>query len=352
MSVGNHEFSGLANKEYSDIEQTVAQLRMVPDAPVWSLGKYRGVVSKIDVLFATHNLIVPTDLDDFFLVAEYVLAESDPALDLPSDQQWAANIYGKTREHSSILRRGICETLVLLAVHGNHLCGTRLGIDVQERVNSVVRKLLLPLNARTWSSQKGDLPHYAEAAPDVFLDILDQDLDSDSPQVHTLLRPTESMPFGGCPRSGLLWALETLAWNPERLLRVSSTLAKLAKVRINDNWTNKPDGSLEAIYRGWMPQTAASIDERNKAMDAICLKVPDVGWRLCTSQFGSIHSIGHYNARPHWRNDASGAGEPVKTRGEIWRVADKAREIALSWPKHDEHSLGDLVGAATGYVRS
>ena len=59
---------------------------------------------------------------------------------------------------------------------------------------------------------------YAEAAPDLFLDIVEQDLQSDDPKILSLLKPATTEMFGGgCPRSGLLWALELLAWKPERL---------------------------------------------------------------------------------------------------------------------------------------
>jgi addiction module HigA family antidote len=333
----------LANREYQDIEQSVAEFRTVPDAPMWSIGRYRGVTSKIDVLFATHRLVTKKDLEDFLAIAQYVLQESDPALDLPQDQQWAANIYGKVRDHSSALRAGVCETLVLLAAHGNTLFQARLGIDVQARVNDVVRSLLLPLNERTWASQKHDLPRYAEAAPDVFLDILEQDLASAEPKIFTLLQPADAGPFGGCPRTGLLWALETLAWKSDRLLRVSLILARLAEIPINDNWGNKPAASLQAIYRSWMPQTAADIGERNMAMEEICRRFPSVGWRRIVEELGSHHAVGHYSSRPHWRNDASGAGQTVKTWDEAYPVMNKAHELALAWPKHDQHTLGDLV---------
>jgi hypothetical protein len=58
-------------------------------------------------------------------------------------------------------------------------------------------------------------PGYAEAAPSVFLDVLEEDLRSDDPKVHALMSPVKSGIFGSCPRTGLLWALEVLAWNPQ-----------------------------------------------------------------------------------------------------------------------------------------
>jgi addiction module HigA family antidote len=336
--------SALANTEYEEVERMVAELRTIPETPVWSIGKFRGVTSKIDALFATGDLVTRKQLDDFFLVAEIVLSEDDPALDLPRADRWRANIKGKTREHSSALRKGLCETLVLLAVHGNHLFGERLGIDVEHQVDTLIRHLLLPLDGRTWSSHKGDLPRYAEASPEAFLDILEKDLALPDPRIYSLLQPAGTMPFGGgCDRSGLLWALETLAWRPDRLPRVLNVLAQLAAVQIDDNWVNKPEGSIASIFRSWMPQTAATIDERNTAMEMLCRRYSDVGWRVCMQQFGPSNGIGHYSARPHWRNDASGAGHTARTWGEIYAVKDKARELAIGWPQHNEKTLGDLI---------
>jgi hypothetical protein len=338
----------LAQAEYREIETAITDLSVVADAPVWSIGNFRGVTSKIDVLFATHLLVTKEDLDNFFIVAEYVLSESDAALDFPPDKQWTANLYGKSRDHSSELRRALCETLVLLAVHGNALFGGRLGINVEARVNKLVRGLLTPLHARTWASQKRDLPRYAEAGPDTFLDIVEEDLRSGKPQIYGLLRPADSTPFSDCPRTGLLWALETLAWKPERLVRVCLVLAELAAVPISDNWGNKPEASLTAIFRCWMPQTAASIDERNKALEVLCERFPAIGWRICVEQFGPGSKMGHYSSRPHWRNEAIGAGEPVKTMCEIHRAAQKALQLTLSWPRHNQETLSDLVKRLQG----
>ena len=79
------------------------------------------------------------------MLAEYVLSEADPALELPEDDRWAAGIYGRVRDHSAALREGICETLVILSVHGNNLFKDRLGIDVDARVARLIERLLTPL---------------------------------------------------------------------------------------------------------------------------------------------------------------------------------------------------------------
>ena len=141
-------------REYRDTEADAAALLALPDAPLWSVGEYRGVVSRIDALFGIAGYATESDLDNFFFVAECVLSETDPALDLPEDERWKAAVHGKVREHSAALRHGIRETLVLLAVFGNRLFRQRLGFDAETRVAGLVRKLLTPLDGEKLLSPK------------------------------------------------------------------------------------------------------------------------------------------------------------------------------------------------------
>lgn len=95
-------------------------LLQLDDTPVWSIGTSRGVISKIDLLYAIAGQVT-ADRRRYYQMARMVLGEDDLALDLPEDQRWAAAIHGKTREFSREFREGISETLVLFAVHGEHL---------------------------------------------------------------------------------------------------------------------------------------------------------------------------------------------------------------------------------------
>ena len=337
-------FEALANRPYQEIEEIAARLLQCDDSPVWSAGQHRGVASKIDALFAISKHITEQDLTDFFWIAEYVLSETDPAIDLPDEQRWVAGLYGKERNHSAALREGVCETLVILSVHDNNLFRQRSGssIDVEDRVSSLIQRLLSPLTLNKLLSHDHDLPRYAEAAPDAFMSLLETDLQQTRPVVLGLLKPADSTPvFGRCPRTGLLWALECLAW--KNLGRVGTILAQLSKTVIDDNWVHKPIASLAAIYRSRMPQTAASLEERMTALETLTKRFPDIGWQICVEQFNSFQRTGDYSYRPRWRSDASGAGQPVKTWGEINGFNRKALDLALAWPKHDQKTLGDLV---------
>lgn len=335
----------LAYEPYEKIEESVACLLQVDDSPVWSIGQYRGVASKIDALFAINRHVTKKDLTDFFWLAQYVLSEIDPALDLPEDKRWAARLYGKVRDHSAALRKGICETLVILTVHGNNLFQDRLGINVEDSVFSLIQALLIPLSLDKLLSQRNDLPRYAEAAPDTFLKLLEEDLRQPQPVVLDLLKPTENGPFASPARTEILWALECLAW--KQLGRVSLILAQLSRTVIDDNWVNKPISSLQAIYRSWMPQTSASLEERVQALEMLVKRFPDIGWQICIEQLASGIRSGDFSYRPRWRNDSSGVGQPV-TRKEMIDFTRKTLDLMLTWSQHDQKTLGNLIERLPG----
>jgi addiction module HigA family antidote len=330
---------------YDELEEECQRLAQLNDAPIWSIGNFRGVISKIDLLYAIASAVTVDDLNRCFSMARMVLGEDDPALDLDEDQRWIAAIHGKTREFTSAFREGISETLVLLAVHGKHLFASRLGVDTEIEAIRVVRDLLTaPLTTRILQANDRDLPTYAEAAPDEFLSILERDLKSKEPAVLGLLRPAGSGVFGSHPsRTGLLWALEGLSWNPVTLPQAAFILARLAQVEITDNWVNKPTNSLEAIFRAWMPQTAANHQQRVDLMKSLAKKFPDVAWKICVAQFGVDHQIGHYSHKPRWRPDGYGFGESFSTWAPIVKFMREMLEMALTWKDHSLDMLCDLV---------
>lgn len=328
---------------YDELDKVCHRLARLDDAPVWAVGTYRGVVSKVDLLFAIAGSVGLDDLRKYFDLAKIVLGEDDPKLDLPEERRWFSGMGEKTREFSSVMRQGVAETLVLLAVHGKSLFQSRLGIDCEFEAEKLIRETLDPLTTRKLEANDRDLPVYAEAAPHTFLKMLEEDLKAGHPETYGLLRPAESSLFGGCPRTGLIWALEVLAWNPEHLPRVSMILAQLSEIEIEDNWINKPINTLQSIFRVWMPQTAASHEERLDAIRGIKEKYPEIAWRICIEQIHRGHGSGDYNERPKWRTDAQGFGEPFKTWVPIIQFMRDLVELMFQWEHHTPSMLGDLV---------
>ena len=183
---------------------------------------------------------------------------------------------------------------------------------------------------------------YAEAAPDVLLNILEENLATDNHAVFNLVRPAGAGILGSNPRTEFLWALENIAWAPERFIRVVDVLARLSEKKLDDNWLNKPINSLGSFFRCWLPQTSAPIEDRIAALGYLVKKYPEVSWSICVNQFSSQYSTAFPNHRPRWRPDAQGFGNGVP-KTECYQMWRKALDLALNWVSHTEQTLHDLV---------
>ncbi|MGB3806567.1 MAG: hypothetical protein WA936_05150 [Erythrobacter sp.] len=331
----------LACKTYDEVERDLADLAAMADAPVWSIGTYRGITCRRDALFAAHEAIVEKDILEFLEWAKIILSEDDPALDLEPGERWSAAIFQKKREISGALHHAIGEMLVLLSVYGNQLFKNRIP-HVVSHVERTVRELMSTNTSRELLSLAPEFSHLAEAAPDAFLDCLATDLDRDEPQVLSLLRSVEAGSMDSPDRTSLLWALELLAWDEAYYLRVVCILAKLSLTEINDNWVNKPEVSLESLVSCWHPETTVEVDGRIQALQIIMRDCPAVGWRICLLQVDTGHRFASPNNRPTYRPIGLHGSRRV-THGEIWQVVDASWTLLLSAPSYTAQMIADLV---------
>ena len=319
------------------LQESVNRLKQLDDCPIWQIGDYYGVASQFDALFAVRKWITEKKLNRFFELANAVLASPGPT----TKRGWASTWYGPVRLHSDRLRTAVRETLVILAVHGGDWAVSSRD-EIVSKVSDLVKRILAPLTLDGLLAHAHDLRDYAEAAPDEFLGIVEADMANARPATIDILKPPNDMPFGGSYRSGLLQALECLAWNPRQLRRVTGILARLSETALHDNWFPKPITSLKAIYRSSMPQTVAGVRERTDALRAMIRRYPQVAWTLCV---GALITDSHdldCSYRPRWRRDIVGAGQPA-TKQERELLRSTALELALSEFDHDERMLGDLV---------
>ena len=273
--------SQLAGKAYEEIERDLRELSQLDDSPVLRIGKVWKAKSPLELLDLFGSRITRDQLDRFISIAQKILAAPDPQLELPDSERYAAQIHGKVRPHSDLLIESLCDALIKLAVRGADQPSLQV-LQVDGRVNLLVRDLLDSADGERWLSLASYLPALAEAAPDAFLGAVEKSLRSADAAVTRLLTETaESGSFGGrCWHAGLLWALETLAWAPKRLARVALVLAQLSHIPIKGNWSNSPKNSLLGLFRTWLPQTAADVQQRIKALDLLIAREPEVAFSI------------------------------------------------------------------------
>ncbi len=320
----------LANRPYDEVEEDLMWLAKLDDAPVLQIGGVWKAKSPLELLDLFGDRITPGELDRFSAIAQDLLAAADPVLDLPEEQRYSAGLYGKVLPESELLRRAVCDTLIKLAVRGPDMRLDRL--HVADRVEQIVRDLLLGADAVRWLSLHDELPALAEAAPNAFLEAVEISLQKPGAPVTSLLKETSSSAImSRCWHAGLLWALEVLAWAPNRLMRVTLVLAALTRVEIKGNWANSPRNTLLDLYRSWLPQTAASLEQRIDALKTLVRREPEVASELMDRIARGGHDTATHNSRPLWRDDDAGAGHGV-TREEQHRVVMFAadQQIALA----------------------
>ena len=125
-------------------------------------------------------------------------------------------------------------------------------------------------------------------------------------------RILERRVFGAEHLSDLLWALESLAWSPELLNRVSLVLARLDAI---DNppgkFLNRPANSLRQIHLLWIPQTYATLDQRLKALDLVRKREPAASWKLMMGILPSDYDSSSPSPNPLWRDFTIDDGEAV-----------------------------------------
>lgn len=345
--------------EPDEVEALCNALCGQPDAPIrhevtrWGRGAWR-CVSPANAWRALARGLDGAELDRFAAVAADVLGEVDPRTEVP----WAERVYVPAHpraRRSAALREGIAESIVRLA-----LADPELGLGPSpepspgapdgagalrgsERAAAIVRRLLPPEH-RAWASLSDLLPVLAEAAPAAFLDALDRSLDRGDAGVAALFAEDEDFTS---PHTGLLWAMETLGWDPALMPRVAEALARLAEGDHGGELTNRPAGSLSDLLHPSTPQTAAPVEARLAAIEGLLERHPAVGWRVALGMLRRLQMDMMAGARRPkylpWRLPPEGTAVPAaEAELSIARIA----RLLVRYARGDAERWAELLDRA------
>jgi hypothetical protein len=176
----------------------------------------------------------------------------------------------------------------------------------------------------------------AEAAPDEFLSAIEGDLRKDSPVIAMLFEKDADGLFSSSPHTGLMWALEDVAWDPSHLSPVTLILAELARRDTGGRVHPRPAGVLHDIFRFWYPQTGASIEERLQVLEVLATRRPDVAWPLLIALVHQGQDSASPSSKPRWRDYDSSQTKHV-TYGDIGKqvewAANRVVTLAIAAPE-------------------
>ena len=301
--------SEIADQPYDAIITALAPYVGQFDSPLQKIGSAWRIASPSDAWFLLAHNLTSADIKRFEAAAHAVLGSADPRFDMEPDERWMAAVRGIHRDYSGMLRHGIGQVLILLALWGDRV---RTVPDAGRRADAIVSRLLRNADQRRWWSLSRDFRLLAEASPDAFLTAVEDSLDQNDPPIGALFGYDEGGVFGAEHLSDLMWALESLAWSPEWMPRVTHLLARLDAIDSKPRrYSNGPAGSLREIHLLWIPQTYATLDERLRALDLIRKRESNAAWKLMLGILPHGHEVSTPSPMPLWRDFTVDKAETV-----------------------------------------
>jgi hypothetical protein len=304
----NEDFEGdrkmvamLAGEDYDTYIKRLQPWCFSPDAPVVKIGSTWRLTSPMDAW--THAARYLTK-DDFRRLAEAfltILSTIDQKFDLSAEDRHKAAWYGIKPVYSRWLREGLIQSLILTSIYGE-----KLGLDVPDHavtwVDGLIYQLLNTESLDLWRSLHHELSLIAEASPNAFTSCVERLLQIDPSPIIKLFDEEPGLFDSQNYYTGLLWALEGLAWLPEYLSRVTLVLGELSEKDPGGRLQNRPINSLYDIFRSWYPQTFASLAARIDALRLLQSQHKNVGWKILTRMLpeGGRSSAGHTH-KMRWR---------------------------------------------------
>ena len=330
----------LTQKETDVWLQSARETLQFPSSPI-ALRNGQWHVSDRKVLWEIFGgRVFDQHLTNLEKVAVSVLSERDPKFELPAQDRHAAQVYGAVPNHSYELRKGMAESLALLGNQHSELkfCSQHK----PEIVASLsLRKIFENADWVLWGSLDRLLPTLAEASPDEFLKAVESGLQLQPCPFDELFLQEQTSVFGESYIVGLLWALETLAWDKDYLIRVCIVLGKLASRDPGGNSTNRPANSLARILLPWLPQTTASLQKRQLAVEALQMEDAETAWRLLISLMPNERGFSHPTHRPSWRDSGLADWTESVSQEEYMEQVDLYANMTVNMACQDMDKLGD-----------
>ena len=330
----------LAGEEYDEWINKIREVAFAQDTPIfYSTGNWKFSL-RYEGWYALGQRFFSEHLDTFRKVAVLVLREKHPQFELPTHERMFANIQGKVPAYSPLLRKGLAESLALLGSHPDALssCTSR---QVEDTAILAVREILSDADWVLWASLNDVLPLLAEAAPGEFLDAIEKALSSDPCPFDELFAQEST---GSNYLTGLLWALEGIAWDEQFLVRACVALGELASRDPGGKWGNRPAHSLRTILLPWLPQTTASVQKRQVALLTLQREVPPVAWQLLLGllpQYSGGISLPTHKLT--WRDTIPDDWKIGVSHKEYWEQIDFYADLTVDMAHNDIEKMEELI---------
>jgi hypothetical protein len=333
------QFLGLS---YEDWLKKAGKILQLPDTPLTLKNGIWKIDGRAKLLSLLGTRVFDQNLEIFKTLAVKVLSENDPAFELPPEKRYSASIHGKVLSYSGELRKGLAEGLAIIGSFPSEFSNCSQG-KADSISCSALQAIVSDADWRRWGSLNSLLPPIAEANPGAFLDAVEHALRLTPSPFDELFSQEGNGITGRNYLTGLLWALEGLAWEEQYLVRVCVVLGELASHDPGGQWANRPANSLLTILLPWLPHTLASFEKREVAMRTLINEWPDVAWNLIIQLLPGQHQTSSGSYKPSWRKIIPADWEKGVTHQEYWEQASVYAELSVREAGHNTSRLSTLI---------
>lgn len=310
----------LSGEKYETYVEKLYKWLEVESPPLIKIGSTWRLTSPLDAWTNLSNYLSAKGFKQLKECFLEVMKEIDPVLELDPEQRAFASVRGKESLYSAWCREGLSQSMILIGLHGDKL-KFQHSFSAQDWVDDIIKELLYEAPGDLWSSRDSEMPLIAESSPKSFFESAYHSLSLDDKPIMDMFIEEDGFISPTSHHTGLLWALEGLAWTEEYVYDASMLLAQLATLDPGGKLANRPMNSLREIYKPWHYQTLASFEDRMKILEQIIKKEYDTGWELL---IGMI---------------PKGPGTAFPTHKMRWRLFERSFEQRYTWPEiFDTHS--------------
>jgi hypothetical protein len=289
----------LSGLKYSEYLSTLTKWKNLEGSPLIQIGETWRLTSPLDLWINLSPSLTKKDFQEIQECFSLTFKGGNPVIE-PEDKNNFAAIYNKKRKFSNWSREGLTQSLILIGRFGDGLNMPNLS-NPQLWVDGIVLDLLNNANGNLWISVNHELPLISEASPLSFLKATSSSLSKEQPEIMDMFKEADGLLHSTSNHTGLLWALEGLAWSPEYLRDVGLILLKLSTLDPGGNLSNRPINSISEIFKPWHHQTLATFEERMEILKFITNKEQQSGWDLLIRMLPDIHGIAHPTHKMRWR---------------------------------------------------
>ena len=325
--------SSLSGMSYNDFMASIIRWSQKPVPPVMNVGALWRITSPLSLWSDLALIVKKEQLDCLSLIAHKVLT-------------------GEEKLYSDQLRQGILNTLIILSWHGNQLIVPES--SCQSYTDSIIQNLIANADATRWGAIAKQLPLIAEASPSIFTNEINTSLAQKDAPIMSLFNEEDGLFAPESKYPYLLWALESLAWLPDRILEVADILLKLSERDPGGKLANRPFSSLVDIFLPWKPHTTASFEDRLSILHELGKRGYSKMWDLLVALLpkNSGYTSGTHQLK--WRGYDLSVPSGV-TYAEIWKHAEfVCDELKACYDGSDSHMaelIDDLLPIPSG-IRS